>query len=666
MSGNHKKKKNAAPHSFLETVIIWGVVAVFAILPLVYFPGRIASYVTSKEYFFIGTVDLLMILWAWLLLVDTRYRLSKKNLLLILPFFLLLLSLTVSALVGVDPAVSFFSIVESGTGLLFLYHVFLFVCIITSIVRVQQQLFLKKMIQATFCASVVLAVATFFTGSNGLVDLNSKMLDGSSGGAMMGNSLLVGAYFIFSLFLTALLMLQEKQLWKKAVYVAGIAVMVFSPIYFNSSLLKGAALSSSYLFLGEARIAVVSLVIGIFSAVCIWLCLQKGNTVRRTCGIIGIVIMVLGAGIAVEKITAPHSSIHAFFIKQSGNRVIDWQESIQGIKAKPLFGWGPENFHVVYQEYFNPIVLTPEHGNEGWALHPHNNTLEILVDGGMVGFLLYLSVVITLFAGIYKLYRNNKIDPKTYALLLGMFIAFIIQQQMIYDSLVSYTVFFSLLGVVAGLSDVDLSGMTNKSSMSSTTRSIIGTAVAVVLLPTWFYLAYLPARKMEEIQQSTIATSDVRTKIYQHMFHSPGSYAMDTDPEFYTDPLLYSYDAQKVLLKSNPLYQKIASQEIQSLIGAVNPLWQEHHYDYHLTLSLVQLENLEFYLTGDPQTLSQADIYAKRGFVLAPTDPELYTAYAQTLVYEKNIVGANALLDKALTLDLEYQSAINFKNMLNK
>jgi len=653
-----KKGKAISWKSPLESIVGWGIVAVFLILPLIYFPNWAASYVTSKQYFLIGIVEVLFVLWVWLLLIDRRYRLSKKNAVLLLPIFLFLASLTISAFAGVDPATSFFSKVESGTGLILLYHVFIFACITASVIRVQQQNFLKHIVQANFLASVVLAVATFFTGPNGLFEINSAMLDKSSGGAMMGNSLLVGAYFIFSVFLTLYLITHESKIWKKVLYWLGIAIMTFSPIYFNAAIFKGVKFSelllSAHSIIGQARIAVAALIIGLFLSLFIWLCTYKEKKPWRVVGIIGIITMVIIGGMAIEKIASPNSSFHTFFVNQSGNRIIDWQEGLQGIKQRPLLGWGPENYHVVYQQYLNPIVFSLGHGNEVWALHPHNNTLEVLVNGGVIGFIFYLLVLASLFGGLLKLYRKGKINGATYALFIGMLVAFIIQQQMIYDSIVSYTMFFFIIAIVAGLSD-----QTNDPQMVLVSNDkslyIWCTVVAVLMIPIWIYAAYLPARKMEELQRVAAMTAEMRTKAYKHLFRSAGSYALDTDAEFFTDPLFYSYDADTETMKANPTYQKIASAEIQSLITAVNPVWQKQHYDYHLTLSLINLENLEFYLTGDKKQLAQADIYAKRAFVLSPTDPQIYTAYAQTLTYEGNTVGAKESLNMAIALNPNYR-----------
>ncbi len=655
--GKKQKHTSVDRKTFLETILIWIVVGVFAVLPLLYFPGRIASYVTSKQYFFIGAVNVAVVLWAWLALGDARYRLTKKNLLWLSPLFLFLSALTISAIVGIDTATSFFSTVETGTGLILLYHVFFFACIVASLIRVWQKQLMQSIFKATLFSSTVLAIATFYTGGDGLFDIGSTMLNKSSGGAMMGNSSLAGAYFIFGIFFALLLILQETKAWKKVLYWLCIAIIVLSPIYFNVGVFKGVLPSSLYLFMGQARFAAISLAGGLLISFLIWLCTRSEKKVK-VFGIAGLVAMGIVAVLLVQQVATPHTSLNTLFVKESGNRTLDWQASIEGIKEKPLLGWGSENFHVVYQKHLDPIVFSSGHGNEVWALHPHNDMLEVLVNGGLIGGLLYLLVIGTLFASLYRLYKKERIDAKTFALLTGMLIAFIVQQQMVYESIVSYVMLFSVIGLTAGLSD-----STNE---HRAIRSDEGYAwiVLALMIPVWIYGSYLPARKMEELQTISTMPSDARTKLYGHVFHSAGSYAIATDIEFFTDPLFYSYDSQKEQLKANPTYQKVASGEIDTLIKEVHPIWLQNPFSYHLSLSLLHLENLLFYLTDDTQYLAQADMYAKRAFELSPADPQVYTIYAQTLIYEKKILEAKKLLDKAIALNADYKPAVVLKDSL--
>ncbi|MES2224750.1 MAG: O-antigen ligase family protein [Patescibacteria group bacterium] len=659
-----KKEKHVfEQQSFLECIISWITVGVFAVLPLLYFSGRAASYVTSKQYFFMGTVELLVILWVWLMVRDNRYWITKASLIWLSPLLLFLISATISGIVGVSSRTSFYSTVESGTGLLLLYHVFVFACIIASLVRVQRRKIARSIMDATLFASVILAAFTFFTGSNGLFLTSSEMLNGSSGGAMMGNSLLVGAYFVFSIFFALILIFQESSVWKKALYSLAILFLLISPIYLNVSIFKGGEILSPLILLGQARVAAAALGIGLLVGLFVWLATNKGN--KRIIGIAGLAVIGIAGIIFAFTIASPGSSLHTFFVNESGNRIVDWQASVKGIREKPLLGWGPENFNVVYQKYLDPAVFNPGRGNEVWALHPHNNTLEMFVNGGILGGMLYILFIAMLFVGLFRLYKSGHVDSKTFALLVGMLIAFILQQQMIYESIVSYVMLFSVAGIIAGLATV-LNERKAPRVPVGTIGYVLAIGITVIIVPVWVYAVYFPAKKMKEYQAVTIMPSDARAKVYSTLFSSPGAYAINTDVEFYTDPLFYSYDAQKAVLRDNPVYKKVASEEITALIEAVRPIWLKSPYNYHLTLSLLQLENLLYYLTEDVTYLVHADMYAKKAFELSPSDPQIYFTYAQTLVYEKKIPEAISLLDKSIQINSNYMPSVKFKAILVK
>lgn len=659
-------EKKRSTKTLLESFVYGGVLTIFAVLPLLYFPGMAGSYVTSKHYFLIGAVDILCVAWVWLLLADRRYRLTARNLVYMLPLSLFLGAQTISAFLGVNPANSFFSKVESGTGLIVLYHAFLLACMVASLLRVWRWTFLKRILQANLFASVVLASFIFFTGGHGYFQTNSPMLNGSTGGAMMGNVLLAGAYLIFSIFLTIVLIARERTVYKKALYYLGIAVMVLSPVYFNANIIKGTPwadlVASGDYFLGQARTATVALLIGGGISVLIWCALQRKKLVRII-GIAGIVCVMIIAGLAVRDIALPGTSLNTIFITGGGNRVVDWKAAVQGIQERPVWGWGNENFHVVYQKYLDPIVFSPERADEVWALHPHNNTLEVLVNGGVVSFMLYLLTLIVLLVGIMRLYKKGVFDSVTTALFIGMLAAFFMQQQMIYESIVSYTMLFFVIAIPAGLLANTSQARTPERMSAVSYLAVLG--VAGIMIPTLLYAAVFPAGKFKELHQVALAHSDQRPLLYDRLFHSTGSYAINTDPEYYTDALFFSYDAQKISIKEHPVYRKVASEELASLVRNLYPIWLESPYNYHLSLSLLQIQNLRFYLTGDYALLGQADEYAQRAFALSPSDPQIYFAYAETLMHKGDMKGAEASLDKALALAPTYQPAIKFKKALN-
>ncbi len=630
----------------LERIVGWGTLLVFLVLPITYFSGWVASYVTSKEFFFMGIVELLLVAWVWLMAKDRRYRLTKPMVGWLAPLAGFLMLLTVSSIAGVDPKTSFFSTLESGTGMVFLWHAFAFVVVVASLIRVRGREFLLSIGRVTVVASLILT-ACIYCISFGWFP-GSAMLKHSSQGAMMGNILLAGAYLIFSVFMAAFLVIEGSSWFRKVMGAAALLLILLSPVFFSAPV-----------GIGWARMATAALGIGIVFSCLLWLCLAK-KTSARMAGIVGMVALVLVLAMAAWQVSAPGTKAYAFFAKESGNRITDWEEALQGFKDKPILGWGKENYHVIYQKYLDPNVLNPERGAEVWSLHPHNATLEILDEGGILSLLAYLVVLCMVGYLMVRLHRKGTTSSATVAILSGMLVAYFLQNQMVYDSMVSTVMFFSLTGILVGLSDQYASPEKKKDRRNAPDMPVaIPLVVTALMVPAFVMFVVLPVQKVLMIGKVGNDASNVRTGEYQALFHAGASYTLSTDPEFYTDPLMASYSAQRDVLKASPVDRPIATAEVASLIDATDPFVTAKGVDYHLDLSLVQLETLRNYLEGfgTAADLARAQKYYERGAALSPRDPQIYTAYGQFLLAQGDTRSAGQLADQALVLNPRYAPA---------
>lgn len=63
---------------------------------------------------------------------------------------------------------------------------------------------------------------------------------------------------------------------------------------------------------------------------------------------------------------------------------------INWFTERPIFGYGLSNFRVLYGEA------------TGWATYSHNNFVEVLVGGGLVGFIIYFSAYAYVFVKLIK------------------------------------------------------------------------------------------------------------------------------------------------------------------------------------------------------------------------------------------------------------------------
>lgn len=88
-----------------------------------------------------------------------------------------------------------------------------------------------------------------------------------------------------------------------------------------------------------------------------------------------------------------------------------WRAAFMMWQERPLFGVGPDNFRLLYGQYL---------GYDSWYLgnHANNLYLELLATTGLIGFLAFISFVLTLAHSFWKQYRRLK--PSSNLLVLGL------------------------------------------------------------------------------------------------------------------------------------------------------------------------------------------------------------------------------------------------------
>lgn len=617
-----------------------------------------------------GSVELLTCLWIGLMVFHSAYRPSKKNLLVMVPLFLFLVSMTISSLFGVNPLVSFFSTVEIGSGMIFLWHAFIFALMIVSLMRAQGVNFIKRILQAILFSGTVLAIMTFFT--NRIFNIGSHMLNDSMGGATMGNSLLAGAYFIFVVFFGILLFVRDHSFVKRIIYGTSIGIILCSPILFLEGTIWRGELPFSDIFnhpqmiLGLARMAGISLGIGLGISLFLWMILshREGKKLKKIIGGIGLATVLLATAFGIYQVATPDTRLNTLFIQEANGRPIYWKVALEGFKEKPLLGWGQDNYETVYLKYLDPSVFSPKLSGEVWTARPHNASLEILVNGGLVGLVLYGFVILSLFGWMIILYRKDKMSASTGALLSGMIFAYVLQNQMVFDSAVSYVILFTVIALVAGYADSEgrheIVAIDNRAEKR---YALFG--ACLLMIPLWIFVTYLPARKAIEIKTVGDQASNIRGNSYHHLFTGGASYFFETDPQFFTLALADSYDVNRPYFKNNPEMAKIASVEIKSLLHEIDGIWDSQETNYKFALSALRLQNLMILLENDPssQNIIRAKKYYDRAVSLSPTNPQSYLTYAETLGYSYtgDATGIKYLIDKALSLEPTYHAAISLK-----
>lgn len=112
-------------------------------------------------------------------------------------------------------------------------------------------------------------------------------------------------------------------------------------------------------------------------------------------------------------------------------RMTFYKRSFKAITQKPMTGWGYGSFKYVYPRFAvhgDPDTKIFKARNRHWVMHPHNDILYQLFEGGIIGFGLFYGLVFLLWwtLGAYVLKNTKSPDLYFWAFigLSGVFISF--------------------------------------------------------------------------------------------------------------------------------------------------------------------------------------------------------------------------------------------------
>jgi len=110
---------------------------------------------------------------------------------------------------------------------------------------------------------------------------------------------------------------------------------------------------------------------------------------------------------------------------------------------KLLLGWGPENFLIAWNKYYDPEIYQYDPASLDRA---HNKLLDVLVMNGIFGLISYLAIWFFAFKRLLTKGSEVGIFGIQYQSALLFFgVAYFVQNLFVFDSVVTYTPFFAFL-----------------------------------------------------------------------------------------------------------------------------------------------------------------------------------------------------------------------------
>jgi|GEM_PF-2855567 len=366
-----------------ERFLMWGVAAGLIAIPLI----------SSTTFFFASTFvqSALFLVLAVVLAVVALLRYALHDLLKPLPVRALtvfVVALAISVVVGGDVSRSFWSTFERMWGVVMHLAILGMVLVWCAVFRGEDRA--KKLLQ--YASVSVGAVSVYALGAWMFTGFPSR-IEGSIGNAsFLASFVLLG---IFVMLAYASDHHKEYIGWRMTWWgMMGLALVTL--------LLTGTRGAWIGLFLGFATLMVLVLIGGACDA---WgiprhMLVRMSKIGLSVLALLVVLFFPLQPYFKESRISALRRlGDISLDNRATSGRLLNWQVAWSGFKDHSVFGWGPEQYHLLYDKHYNPKL----YNIEPWVDRAHNNYLDVATSSGVVGLLAYLGVIGVGIYGAWKL-----------------------------------------------------------------------------------------------------------------------------------------------------------------------------------------------------------------------------------------------------------------------
>ncbi len=593
----------------IENILKTILLAALFISPLIYDASLYFPYTSGKAYFFRLMIQLALIPWIILLVKKPESRPKIKN-----PLIIALLAFTavliITSFTGVDPIHSFFSNIERSDGVIQYVHYVLYFLMAVSVFKTKKD---WQIVLSFFLLAALINCIYGFGHYN-----EQPRLFG-----LLGNSSYLGGFLIFAIGFCLLFLVNSFKLFIKKTPIAYV-FLVFGFV----------ALFAVTLFFTQTRGAFGGIFLGfvIFVILTNFFLWKKNKkliiflNVLLLLAIVGSVsLFVLRESSFIKKYPIFYRIANTFRSNSAQDRLSEWNTALKGFKDKPLLGWGPENFDVVANKYYNYRVGL----YEPWFDRPHNQALQYLVEGGIFLFAAYLFLIAAILYSIFKIYKKEKI---TASILLAIYVGYIVQSLILFDTLPLFLGIFTLFALIYFFSHSSLEASFPQ-KIKITTPLSIGTVVLTVIVATLIWLtAFIPYKGSQLIIDSFKAAA---MKDYKNQNLILDKLFSFKSPYLYTDirrALAWDF-GRNVLDKEIKPEDK---QEVINLFGRIVPEmenWVKYRpLDQQAYYTLGFSYRIGYEKFGRTEDLAKAEETFRRALTLSSSRVEYVDELGQALV----------------------------------
>ncbi len=452
----------------IKTAIIIGVFALlytpFIVSNSMYFP-----YITGKAFFFRIVTEIIFGLWIVLALInrENRPRCSAIS----RSFVIFTVIILLADWFGDNRLASFGSNFERMEGFLTIAH-------LLGLFFVVSNTFTKKIWLWFFNASTLASVIAIFQAFSQIAEKGFNYRIDTT----LGNPIYLAVYMLFSAFISLWLISQIKKDGIRE-HLRDFRFWIYSVVFL---------LQSVILFQTGTRGAMLGLLGGLLLSAVLVVIFAKGQPILRKsfAGLLLAVIVFVGSVFIFRDsdFIKNTSSLHRITTISANEgtgqaRLWNWGIAWQGIKEKPLLGWGQSNFNLVYDKHYDPKMYE----QEPWFDRTHSIIFDWLIAGGFLGLLSYLAILVST---LYVLWRSRNFTIVEKSILTGLGAGYFIHNLFVFDNMISYIYFIFLISFIASNSSKEIKS--SGKDISEDLKNILAVAVLIATCVTVYVVNHAP------------------------------------------------------------------------------------------------------------------------------------------------------------------------------
>lgn len=459
-------KNNSAPF-FKEkgsNLLYWSLVVIL-FLPIVILPPSFqpSDWTRSIVFRTIMATLIFLLLFKFFYKKELSFWVPKWKISFYLPFLILsafFINLITATIFSQDIAFSIFGSPTRAGGMLNLLFFFIFSLMLAIFINKNQW---EKLFRALFIVGSLVSLLAMVQYFNIFKNIFIAY-EGGSTPSLLGNSTILAIYVLFLSFLSFVFFIQKQNKKEKMWYGALFLLFIFT-IFITGSRAGylGLLVGFLYFFLfypvrnKSPETPADSLVNRISNGVYPYP--QKLKLFKITAASMLLLSMMviavfnffpqLGEKNNILKTITTRVSVERIAKDIFGTRLSVWKMTVRAIQDKPLLGWGPENFYIGFEKYYDP---TPFSIPKLLWDRPHNVVLDVAISSGLISLLLYSMFWVTLFWKLNAAKHAQKEDANYADNMLkihgvqAMFIGYLIVLFFNFDSFTTYLVSFFFIG----------------------------------------------------------------------------------------------------------------------------------------------------------------------------------------------------------------------------